>query len=52
MVALYSGMYRNIQDVFNENGVQIMSPAYREDSAEPKIVPRAQGYTPTTSRLI
>jgi len=46
MVALYSGMHRNIQDVFNENGVQIMTPAYKEDPAEPKIVPKAQWYTP------
>jgi small-conductance mechanosensitive channel len=29
----------NIQDVFNENGVQIMSPHYRSDPAEPQVVP-------------
>jgi small-conductance mechanosensitive channel len=29
----------NIQDVFNENGVQIMSPHYRGDPAEPQVVP-------------
>ena len=43
---LYTDMHRNIQDVFNENGVQIMSPAYKEDPAEPKIVPKEQWYTP------
>jgi hypothetical protein len=31
---LYTGMHRNIQDVFNENGVQIMSPAYKGDPAD------------------
>ena len=46
MVKLYTDMHRNIQDVFNENGVQIMSPAYKEDPAEPKIVPKEQWYTP------
>jgi len=30
----------NIQDVFNEYGVQIMSPHYRADPAAPKIVPK------------
>jgi small-conductance mechanosensitive channel len=29
----------NIQDVFSENGVQIMSPHYRSDPAEPQVVP-------------
>ena len=33
MVELYTKMHRNIQDVFNENGVQIMSPAYKADTA-------------------
>jgi len=46
MIELYTDMHRNIQDVFNENGVQIMSPAYKEDPAEPKIVPKERWYTP------
>ena len=46
MNALYTEMHRNIQDVFNENGVQIMSPAYKGDPAEPKIVPKERWYTP------
>ena len=46
MPKLCSEMHRNIQDVFNENGVQIMSPAYRGDPAEPKIVPKEQWYSP------
>ena len=46
MVELYTKMHRNIQDVFNENGVQIMSPAYKADPDEPKVVPRERWYTP------
>ena len=46
MMKLYTGMHRNIQDVFNENGIQIMTPAYREDPPEPKVVPKEQWYTP------
>ncbi|MFN0186447.1 MAG: mechanosensitive ion channel protein MscS, partial [Aquabacterium sp.] len=29
----------HVQDVFNENGVQIMSPHYRSDPPEPQVVP-------------
>jgi small-conductance mechanosensitive channel len=46
MMKLYTEMHRNIQDVFNENGVQIMSPAYKGDPAEPKIVPKDRWHTP------
>ena len=35
---LLSNLLANIQDVFNEYGVQIMSPQYFEDPPEPKIV--------------
>jgi small-conductance mechanosensitive channel len=34
-----SALHENIQDVFNEFGVQIMSPHYMADPAEPKVVP-------------
>jgi len=51
MMKLYTEMHRNIQDVFNENGVQIMSPAYKEDPAEPKIVPKERWYTPPAKEL-
>jgi small-conductance mechanosensitive channel len=50
MMKLYSEMHQNIQDVFNENGVQIMSPAYRGDPAEPKVVPKDQWYAPPATR--
>jgi small-conductance mechanosensitive channel len=44
MLALYADMHRNILDVFNEYGVQIMTPAYEGDPAEPKVVPKADWY--------
>jgi small-conductance mechanosensitive channel len=34
-----SDLHAHIQDVFNENGVQIMSPAYEADPEQPKVVP-------------
>ncbi len=33
-----SQLHSNVQDVFNENGVQIMSPHYMADTAEPQVV--------------
>jgi len=44
MILLSSRLRRNILDVFNEYGVQIMTPAYERDPAQPKIVPRDQWY--------
>jgi hypothetical protein len=44
MQKLYTEIHRNVLDVFNEHGVQIMTPAYEGDPAEPKIVPREQSY--------
>jgi small-conductance mechanosensitive channel len=46
MYPLYSELHRNIQDVFNEHGVQIMTPAYVKDPEEPKVVPRSRWYEP------
>jgi small-conductance mechanosensitive channel len=37
--AVYAELHRHILDVFNENEVQIMSPAYVADPSEPKIAP-------------
>ena len=36
----------NIQDVFNEHGVQIMSPHYMMDPPEPQVVPKEKWFTP------
>ncbi len=38
----YNDMHQNILDVFNENNVQIMTPAYEGDPETPKVVPRDQ----------
>jgi small-conductance mechanosensitive channel len=38
-------LHANIQDVFNEHGVQIMSPHYMTDPAAPQVVPRAKWWT-------
>jgi small-conductance mechanosensitive channel len=46
MVQIYSDLHRNIQDAFNEHGVQIMSPHYLGDPAQAKIVPKEQWYRP------
>ncbi|MCW8873097.1 MAG: mechanosensitive ion channel, partial [Xanthomonadales bacterium] len=44
MPAIYSALHANIQDVFNEHGVQIMSPAYEADPDAPKVVPPEKWY--------
>jgi small-conductance mechanosensitive channel len=44
MLQLYSALHRNILDVFNEHGVQIMTPAYEGDPERPKVVPREQWF--------
>jgi small-conductance mechanosensitive channel len=40
MLEVYSDLHRHVLDVFNEYGVQIMTPSYMADPAAPKIVPR------------
>jgi small-conductance mechanosensitive channel len=45
-----SQLHANIQDLFNEYGVQIMSPQYFEDPASPKVVPPAQWYPAPAQR--
>ena len=40
----YADLHRNILDSFNEFGVQITSPNYVLDPAQPKLVPREQWY--------
>jgi small-conductance mechanosensitive channel len=46
MVQIYSDLHQNIQDAFNEFGVQIMSPHYLGDPKEAKIVPRQKWHQP------
>jgi small-conductance mechanosensitive channel len=40
----YSQLHQNILDLFNEYGVQIMTPAYEGDPERAKVVPRGQWY--------
>jgi small-conductance mechanosensitive channel len=44
MNRIYTDLHRNILDLFNEYGVQIMTPAYERDPESPKVVPREQWY--------
>jgi small-conductance mechanosensitive channel len=40
-----SSLLANVQDVFNEHGVQIMSPHYLGDPVEQKVVPKERWYS-------
>jgi small-conductance mechanosensitive channel len=42
---VFDALHENIQDAFNEHGVQIMSPHYEADPESPKLVPRARWFT-------
>jgi small-conductance mechanosensitive channel len=44
LVRTYSDLHQNILDVFNEHGVQIMTPAYEGDPETPKVVPPGQWF--------
>jgi small-conductance mechanosensitive channel len=44
MLALYTDLHRHILDLFNEYGVQIMTPAYRSDPEVPKVVPKERWF--------
>lgn len=49
MPQIYSMLHANILDVFNENDVQIMTPAYMGDPDKPKIVPPDRWFVPPAS---
>jgi hypothetical protein len=49
---LYSALQANIQDVFNEHGVQIMSPAYEGDPDSPKVAPPDQWYAAPAAKPV
>ena len=42
--AVLNELHAHIQDVFNEFGVQIMSPNYEADPADKKFVPKEQWF--------
>jgi small-conductance mechanosensitive channel len=43
-IVTLNALHANIQDAFNEYGVQIMSPAYEADPSERKTVPPSRWY--------
>ncbi|MBE2243167.1 MAG: mechanosensitive ion channel, partial [Burkholderiaceae bacterium] len=47
---LLGQLHANLQDVFNENGVQIMSPHYMGDPERAKIVPRGEWNPPLAAK--
>jgi small-conductance mechanosensitive channel len=46
----YTGLHRQILDVFNEYGVQIMTPKYEMDPPAAKVVPPGSWYAAPASR--
>jgi len=46
----YNELHGHILDVFNEHGVQIMTPAYEGDPPEPKVVPRERWHESPSRR--
>ena len=46
-----SQLHAHIQDVFNENGVQIMSPHYMEEPAQPQVVAPGEWFVPAAGPL-
>jgi len=46
----YAALHRSILDVFNEYGVQIMTPAYEGDPEQPKLVRAEDWYTAPARR--
>lgn len=44
MLAFKTALHRNILDVFNAYGIQVMVPAYEGDPDQPKIVPKERWY--------
>ena len=44
-------LHGNIQDVFNEHGVQIMSPHYMMDPKDPQVVPKERWHLPPAPPL-
>ena len=46
MLQLYSALHRNILDLFNEHGVQIMSPHFESQPDKAVVVPKDQWFAP------
>jgi hypothetical protein len=46
MARIYAELHRQVLDVFNEYGVQIMTPAYEGDPEQPKLVRKEDWHLP------
>jgi small-conductance mechanosensitive channel len=44
MLGVYSDLHKRVLDIFNEYGVQIMTPSYEGDRETPAIVPKSDWY--------
>jgi small-conductance mechanosensitive channel len=44
MLRIYSDLHKNIQDQFNEYGVQILTPLFEREPKEPALVPKEKWY--------
>ena len=49
-VEAISELHANVQDVFNEHGVQIMSPHYMIDPTHPQVVPKERWFEAPAAR--
>jgi len=49
ILVIYNNLHQNILDIFNENDVQIMTPAYMNDPEIPKVVSRDKWDIPLKS---
>jgi small-conductance mechanosensitive channel len=49
-LVVMNALHANIQDLFNEHGVQIMSPNYVFDPSSPKVVDRSNWFAPPADR--
>lgn len=50
MQSYYTLLHENILDLFNENNVQIMTPAYEGDPEIPKVVPKEEWNKPLAQK--
>jgi len=44
MAKLYTALHRNILDLFNEHGVQILSPHFMQQPDKPVLVPKEKWF--------
>ena len=50
MLQVYSDLHKRVLDVFNEYGVQIMTPSYEGDRDVPAVVPKDKWYAPPAKK--